>query len=288
MGKKIDLTGQRFGKLVVTLEAGKNKQGQYFWLCKCDCGNTTRVNMSNLRRGQISCGCHKGMPYGREKKVGAHGPRRKDMHGYRAGRLTVVSFNSVNDHGDALWNCICDCGNEFIARGSHIKNGITSSCGCLKKEAITKHNGCNLPEYSVWEGMIQRCTNPNSFGYERYGGRGIKVCERWRDFGNFIADMKSRPNIEYSIERINGNGNYEPGNCKWATKTEQQRNLGIFKSNKSGHAGVFFDKTSKRFRAGITVNNKWKHLGSYLTKDDAINARKEGERVFWGKEAVNQ
>lgn len=283
--KKIDLTGHVFGKLTVLREAGKNKQGQYFWLCQCDCGEKARVNMSSLRHGgTISCGCHRGMPYGRKKKVGARGPRRKDLQGYKTGRLAVISFNSVNDHGDAIWNCICDCGSEFTTAGSRIINGITSSCGCLRREIHTKHDGCKRPEYTVWEGMIQRCTNPNAFGFERYGGRGIMVCDRWRDFGNFIADMGTRPSAEYSIERVDGNKSYEPGNCRWATKTEQQRNLGIFKTSKTGHPGVYYGPATKKYTASISVNDKTKYLGCFQTIGEAIQARKEGELQHWGKE----
>jgi len=283
--KKIDLAGKRFGKLTVLTEAGKNKAGQCMWNCQCDCGKPTIVNMSNLRNGHtISCGCNKGMPYGRAKKIGERGPRRKDLKGYRSGRLTVVSFNSVNDNGDALWNCVCDCGSEFVAGGSHIKNGDTSSCGCLRREIHTKHNGSHLPEYAVWEGIIQRCTNPNSTFYEYYGGRGITVCDRWRDFGNFFEDMGERPD-KLTIDRIDGNGNYEPGNCRWASRKDQVHHLRKFKTNSSGHTGIFHDKKSNTYRVSIGVDNKTKSLGSFSDLNDAIVARKDGERMYW-KEAL--
>lgn len=207
------------------------------------------------------------------------GARRIDLTGKRFASLVVLSFNGIAKSGDAIWNCQCDCGKLFIAKGTHIRKGDTSSCGCAR----IKHGGCDRPEYTIWEGMIQRCTNPNAKFYKYYGGRGIKVCDRWRDFQNFFNDMGERPGKEFSIERIDGDKDYEPSNCKWATKTEQQHNLKNFKRNSSGTVGIFHDKKSNSYRVSISVNNKTKSLGSFKNIKDAIEARRKGEAKYWGK-----
>jgi hypothetical protein len=127
-----------------------------------------------------------------------------------------------------MWLCQCDCGNEITLSSNPLQRGNTKSCGCLKPESIGNahrtHGMRNTPEYDVWAGMRQRCTNPNHVGYANYGGRGITVCKRWDIFENFIADMGQRPNSNYTIDRIDNNGNYEPGNCQWLKSGDQQKN----------------------------------------------------------------
>lgn len=154
----------------------------------------------------------------------------KDLTGQRFTRLLVVSKAPSDANGNAKWNCQCDCGNTTVSHGFSLRNGRVKSCGCLTTEQliqrITTHKLSKTPEYRCWAGMLQRCTNPKNKKYPRYGARGIKVCERWMQFENFYADMGPRPSGDYSIERIDNNGNYEPGNTKWATKSEQNHNKG--------------------------------------------------------------
>ena len=117
-----------------------------------------------------------------------------------------------------FWLCRCKCGIERSVRSELLVAG--RSRGCSPTHGLSKR-----PEYGAWRVMRQRCRNPNAEGYHRYGGRGIKVCDRWDDFAIFIADMGPRPSPRHSVDRYpNQNGNYEPGNCRWATKTQQQRN----------------------------------------------------------------
>lgn len=152
----------------------------------------------------------------------------KDMLGQRFTRLLVVSRAGSDRNGNALWNCDCDCGKKTVSHGFSLRNGAAKSCGCLTGEQLAARNrtheksGC--PEYMVWAHMLQRCNNPNTAFYHRYGGRGIAVCDRWAVFEKFYKDMGARPTPNHTIERKNRNGNYEPDNCCWATTKEQNNN----------------------------------------------------------------
>lgn len=127
-----------------------------------------------------------------------------------------------------LWRVVCDCGNEAAVPGRTLASRTSRSCGCLNRERLheahTKHGMANSPIYKIWTGMRQRCDNPDRREYPDYGGRGIRVCERWEDFANFYADMGDRPGPKYSLDRIDVDGNYEPGNVRWATRSEQNSN----------------------------------------------------------------
>lgn len=131
-----------------------------------------------------------------------------------------------------------------------------------------------MPEYAVWVAMRQRCHNPKSQNYRHYGGRGIKICERWDSFKNFIEDMGRRPDGKYSLDRIDVNGNYEPSNCRWATPTQQSVNRRDIK-NLTGHRGI--RKKYHRYQARITVDYKEIYLGTFKTLSDAIEARNRAE-----------
>lgn len=148
------------------------------------------------------------------------------MLGRKFGRLSVIRFVGVNKHRIKLWECSCDCGNLTIVRGTTLRSGMTKSCGCFQKTHAKTHglsrSGC--PEYRVWAGMLFRCNSELASGYHNYGGRGIKVCDRWQSFENFFIDMGKRPSPKHSIDRIDNNKDYSPDNCRWATKKQQDRN----------------------------------------------------------------
>lgn len=163
---------------------------------------------------------------------------RIDLTGMKFARLTVTQY-SHTEGKKAFWHCVCDCGRAITLYGAVLRSGNTRSCGCLQRDIVrarsignsfggkhghTKNLTCSRT-YRSWKSMIQRCTNPNVPRFNRWGGRGIKVCDRWADFENFLADMGERP-VGMSLDRINNDGNYEPGNCRWATPTEQRMNQG--------------------------------------------------------------
>lgn len=147
--------------------------------------------------------------------------------GERYGSLTAVKFIGIKN-GHALWRFKCDCGENFRTLATYVKSKNVRFCKTCQRRyrnpINVKHGYFGTYTYNSWAAMMQRCNNPKNHKFYRYGGRGIKVCERWLKFDNFLEDMGEKPGKGYSIERKNNDGNYEPGNCKWATNVEQAKN----------------------------------------------------------------
>lgn len=218
MARLKDLTGMRFGRLVV-LERSENKRERTAWKCICDCGNEKVVAGIDLTRGMVkSCGCYR------------HDFRTKDLSGERFGRLLVIERDSINAGHGATWKCQCDCGNTVVVRQDGLITGHATSCGCYRDsgEPKIRHGMTGTKLHRVWLAMKQRCKNPRLKQWKDYGGRGISVCEEWNEKHGFDAfcdwALSNGYSDELEIDRIDNDGNYCPENCRWVTHKVNMNN----------------------------------------------------------------
>lgn len=191
-------------------------------------------------------------------------PPKVDLTGMKFGRLIAVERATNPRRHVSEWVCRCECGKTRNVPTDKLNSGNTKSCGCLQRDKArtlhTTHGMSNTPEWRVWRAMRERCRiRP----HPRYGGRGINVCDRWfNSFADFIADMGRRPTPKHTLERINGEGHYEPSNCKWATWVEQNNNkTGIRKVTINGEADTIANWCRRLGINRDTVSNRIHNLG---------------------------
>lgn len=199
-----------------------------------------------------------------------------DRSGQRFGRL-LVERRSANRGHNAAWECLCSCGARTVATTAGLRSGHKASCGCLSRESSAvrlgamarTHGGSASPEFRVWSSMRERCGNPKNAAFSRYGGRGITVCERWlHSFESFLTDMDRRPSAKHSLDRIDNDRGYEPGNCRWATATEQRHNRRD--SRTFTYNGETLCLAEWARRTGIKLSTLWLRLSRGLPFEEAI------------------
>ena len=276
MRNVIDMVGFVSGRLTVIARAQGKRKGAY-WECLCECGKRVIVYGRQLREhSSKSCGC-----YQRDRMAAMGTAQADDLTGMRFGKLIAVSSVPYFRHRKRGWVCKCDCGNTHTVATQLLKDGRVQSCGCLHRQPITGSatfthghapRGKISPTYITWENMKARCFNPRNNHYKDYGGRGITVCDRWLKFENFLSDMGPKP-FGLSIERMNNNGNYEPSNCKWATRQEQAHNT-------RRNRWITFKGERLRFsewaqRLGITYTSLYRRLKLWPL-DKALTQPKRG------------
>lgn len=206
-----------------------------------------------------------------------------DLTGKIFNRLLVIR-RAENKGPNVSWLCICQCFNEIEILGCHLKSNHTKSCGCLFNEIKTTfnktHGKSNSKTHQCWKAMKRRCFNINEPNYNYYGGRGITVCNEWRDsFENFLKDMGECPK-GMSLDRIDVNGNYCKSNCRWVTANTQAYNQRRKSSNTSGRTGVYWHKRGY-WSACIGVKGKLIHLGDFKSFEEAKLARENAEIIYY-------
>lgn len=195
--------------------------------------------------------------------------KKIDMTGEKYGKLKVLQQSGVDSRGEKRWLCKCDCGNETFVGGYNLRNGSVKSCGCEKPRL--SHGKTHSKTYTTWQKMKARCTNPNDDRYYLYGRKGITICERWKSFENFLNDMGEKPE-ETTLDRIDNSKGYEPLNCRWASREQQQRNTNA--------KGVYYKPELNKWVAAVNVGRKYIHLGCFETREEAREAYLEGKERY--------
>lgn len=223
MPNKLDITNERYGALVALYDTGEKINGASAWMFQCDCGNRKILPLGKVRYGEIkSCGCHI------NKKKPTKKPQR--IHkGDIFGELTVIeTLGQIGNGKHYMSKVQCSCGNEEILRDTFLITKKRVKCvKCMRKNSpFYKHGLTNTRLFNIWQGMRARCYNSNEENYHNYGGRGIQICDEWKDDFHAFYDWAITHGYKEDlwIERNNVNGNYEPLNCSWKTQIEQARN----------------------------------------------------------------
>ncbi len=232
MIKHIISKGDKFGKWEVI---GERIFGSKNILCRCDCGTEREVSIRDLKNGKSkSCRC------GFKLEIGDKFSEW-EVIGER-----VVGKNQIK--------CRCSCGKESVVRITRLANSESRSCGCLQIKQMTKHGLASSLEYKTWKTMISRCYKEYNPSYKWYGAKGIRVCDRWLEsIENFIEDMGNRPSKKYSIDRIDGDKDYNKENCKWSTRHEQASNTSSNRNITAFGKTLCLSEWSRKFKINYTT-----------------------------------
>jgi len=199
-----------------------------------------------------------------------------DLTGERYGRLMALTYVGVDKNRNSTWLCECTCGKTTIVSSKSLRSGNTRSCGCLKLELLversTKHRLCNHPLYTIWQGLKLRCYCPGATKYKDWGGRGIKMCNEWReDFLPFFRWAEPLWSQDLQIDREDNDGDYTPDNCRFVTGSVNCMNRRVKSTNTTGYTGVHPHKS--KFQVAIAVNKKNTYVGIFNTIKEAVSAR---------------
>lgn len=272
--RSVEYVGKKFGKLFVVSEADK-RNGKRMFLCKCDCGNESIVRGTHLTSGRVqSCGC-----------VG-----RIDIAGQRYGRLVAIEFDRV-ENGRTYWKCRCDCGNIVSVNTGKLRDGHTQSCGCLAQEAIRRQRKHN--EYEVVGGYVKVKLNDNDYMLCDIEDWEKLKCHSWfvnpngyatsgTSKGAFMFHKKVTNTTSEIVDHINRNKlDNRKCNLRVCDMKINSINRDLQSNNTTGYKGVYYNKRDKTWNARVTVDGKTIHLGTFLTKEEAIAARQAGEEKYY-------
>jgi len=217
----MDIIGKKFGKWTALEFVGRDDKSNKIYKCKCDCGTEKEQRKHTLVSGEsIQCKTCRMNDF---NKV-------EELVGKKFGSWSVIGKNKNQQRNEWFYDCVCDCGTKRLIPGHSLKSEWTTQCHICRNKT---HGMCYTSTFKIWAGMLARCTNSKLACYKYYGGRGITVCDRWLKFENFLEDMGLRP-PKLQIDRIDNDGNYEPGNCRWVTAAvnHSNRNINRFKKEK--------------------------------------------------------
>lgn len=256
--------GHKFGRWTIISDA-ENRGVKRYVNAVCDCGNRKETRLYGLTSGKsLSCGCL-------QKEVASK--KTPAPVGKKFQMLTILR----EVHADSKFRKVevqCECGVVKLTSLSQLINGHTKSCGCIRPAVIGRlrrtHGLSKTTEYQTWYHMIDRCQNPSNHAYRHYGGRGIKVCDRWQSFVAFYEDMHPRPDGK-SIDRINNNKDYSPSNCRWASAREQQSNTRLTRFTDIGGHVVTFAEAARRLSVCPSTVSDWVSSGK-LTEHENPNS----------------